>query len=647
MKMKFFALAAIIFSSQLHAQDSTKTLDEQVFTASKYPQKKVETGKVISVITREDLEKSSGKTIAEVLNQQVGVSVNGANNNYGTNQIVNIRGGAWGNSLVLVDGLPLNDPSVITNYFDLNLFATENVERIEILKGGQSTLYGSDAVDGVINIITRKAGTKPFSLSTGIVAGSYNTFKEFLNFSRAWKWGSYVVSYTTLNSKGFGAAVDTGSSKNVDNDGFNEHAVNANLNTIFSKTTRMKFNGSYTYYKTDLDAGAFAGDKDYTVKNSNVQAGFGLTHEQAKGSLHFNYLYSYISRNYLDDSSSKGNPYLDYAKSKYIGRSHFAEFYDNWKWNDWQLMLGMDYRSNSTYQEYYSEGPYGPYAPPALTAKMSQTSPYADISWKKDGGWNIDFGARLNIHSVYGSNESFSFNPSYVWKHQLKLFVNLYSAYKVPALYQLFDPTYGNQQLKPERGIIVEEGVELLKVKGFSARAVGFYRNTTNKIDFITTDPVNYISQYVNVSRQTNSGVELEAAYRYQQLDVKANYTYTDGKTVSSYDGAGNPLTKDTTYYNLYHVPRNTFNISVGYSVGKQFLFSASLHAADKRLEYVYGAEPLELKGYYTLDLYGSYRYGKVKFFVDAHNVTNQKYIEINGYNTKQFNLMAGIVFNY
>ena len=162
MKKRIFVVAAVIICNQLQAQqDSTGLLlDEVVLTTHKYPKKQSETGKVIHVISRQAIEKSGGKTLGELLNAIPGTTIIGANNNMGTNQTISIRGASAGNVLVLLDGIPMNDPSVISNYFDLNFIQLDQVERIEILKGGQSTLYGSDAVAGVVNIIMKKSGSK-------------------------------------------------------------------------------------------------------------------------------------------------------------------------------------------------------------------------------------------------------------------------------------------------------------------------------------------------------------------------------------------------------------------------------------------------------------------------------------------------------
>src|SRR5687768_15873954 len=176
---KIFAVAALFISSQLAAQqDSSKSLDPVILTATKLPQKQSSTGKVISVISKEQIEKNSGRTVGQLLNEQAGLTINGALNNLGSVQTVFMRGASSGRTLVLMDGIPVNDPSMLNNEFDLNLLSLNNIERIEICRGAQSTLYGSDAVAGVINIITTKSdATKPFNVKATISAGNYNTYK--------------------------------------------------------------------------------------------------------------------------------------------------------------------------------------------------------------------------------------------------------------------------------------------------------------------------------------------------------------------------------------------------------------------------------------------------------------------------------------
>ena len=140
--------------------DSSYSLDEVVVTANRFSQKQINTGKVITVIKRKEIENSPFASIGELLGRQAGITIIGSNNSPGSNNDVYMRGAGTGNLLILIDGLPAYDVSSIRETFDINFIPLGEIERIEILKGGQSTLYGSDAVAGVVNIITRTNDSK-------------------------------------------------------------------------------------------------------------------------------------------------------------------------------------------------------------------------------------------------------------------------------------------------------------------------------------------------------------------------------------------------------------------------------------------------------------------------------------------------------
>ena len=153
--------------------DSSKQLNEIIVTANRFPQKQVNTGKVMTVINKQEIERSPFASVGELLARQSGITVVGANNAPGTNNDLYVRGGGTGKTLVLVDGFPAYDGSTIRATFDINFLPLGEVERIEILKGGQSTLYGSDAVAGVINIITRKNENGKPALGLHLSTGSF------------------------------------------------------------------------------------------------------------------------------------------------------------------------------------------------------------------------------------------------------------------------------------------------------------------------------------------------------------------------------------------------------------------------------------------------------------------------------------------
>jgi vitamin B12 transporter len=645
MKKHFFVLAAVIISNQLIAQDTARLqLDEVVVTANKYEQKQSTTGKVLNIISRQQLERSGGKTLSEVLNTLPGLTMIGANNVLGTNQNISIRGASAGNVLLLIDGIPVNDPSAITNYYDLNFINIDQVERIEVLKGGQSTLYGSDAVAGVINVILKKADKK-ITVFGGVTGGSYNTLKESIGFGGQQKNTHFSINYTHQSSDGFSAATDKNKVGGFDNDGFKQHALNGRFGFSPAKNLKINFTGTYNNYFADLDAAAFTDEKDYTVKNDNKQLGASAVYTLKKTTIHLNYNFNHVIRRYNDDSLYQSSPYSKFARSSYTGRTQFAELYGNWKINNFELLIGADYRWNNTDQWYWSTGAFGPYAPPALHAEMKQVSPYLTLAYNQDNGFGAEIGGRYNDHSVYGNNVSFNFNPFFVIKDKAKLFANIYSAFKTPTLYQLYDQSIGNSSLTPEKSTVAEAGVEFLSLKKLNARVVGFYRQAKDAILY-TFNPSTFAGKYLNASKQTNYGIELEGGFAHKKVSITANYTYTNGKTTAAFDGTGAPLSKDTTYYNLYRIPKHTIHIDFGVQATPTIYCSIKSRSASKREEYVYGAAAETLKAYVVFDVYGEYKMGKeTRLFLEINNIAGNKYVDILGYNTRGFNFNTGINF--
>lgn len=639
-------LTLLLITSCLYAQDDTTrvtSLEEVVFTANKYPKKQSETGKVLTVIGREQLERSSGKTLAEVLNTVSGTTIVGSNSNLGTNMTAGVRGGSAGNVLILINSIPVNDPSVNDNYFDLNFVPIDQIERVEVLKGGQSTLYGSDAVTGVINIITKRSGTSGLHTDFSGAAGSYGTFKANAGIRQSNAHSQLSLHYGVITSNGFSSAHDSTGNGDYEKDGFIQHNLTGSWQVSLAEKLKANLFGQYSWYKTGIDASAFVDDRDYNVTTDNLSAGAGLGYDLGQGMLQFNYRFNNVNRLYLNDSADRAP---DYLRVDYAGMTHFAEMYGNYKWKNVELLAGADYRHHQMSSDLLSVSMFGPYTSKLgdSIAKMSQVSPYLSVVLKANRLFNIEVGGRMNHHSKYGNNFSYTINPSVFVNNDVKVFLNLYSAFKAPTLFQLFDPTFGNQQLDPEESFNIEGGAQYFVFKHFSVRGVYFYRNTKHAIEFIYTDPANYISQYVNVSRKKSNGVELEAEYKGDRWNMSANYTHIDGKIVSQYDNAGFPLAKDTTYNNLYRTPKNVFNLTGGVWLTGKLYTGSTIRIAGDRLEPVYASRPVVLDKYYTVDVYGEYSIRhNVKIFADLKNITDQEYFEVLGYNARGFNFMGGV----
>ena len=639
MKMKFLWVTAVIFSSHLYAQvDSTKNLDALVVTATKSIIKQSQTGKVVTVIDQATLQQNIGKTLSEILNYQSGIFVNGANNTLGTNQDIFLRGSSSGNTLILLDGIPVNDPSLISNSFDPNNLVLSQIERIEILKGAQSTLWGSSAVAGVINIISKKGSTKKISPSASISYGSYGTVKTNAGISGKNNRLNYNLSYNHTESKGFSSAYDSTSVQGFDKDGFLQNSFLANLGFAATKKFSITSSSNYVQYKSNLDAGGYKDEKDYTGVNSTLIQTVGMVYKTSKSDFHFTNTLVKTKRTLSDDSASVGG-FAKFSSGEYNGNSFISELYANLKLaKKITLLSGLQRNAQNTDQSYLSISSYGPYESSLSSeiANVTNYSVYASMMLLNFSGFNLEAGVRYNQHSLYGNNTTYSFNPSYNVNANTRLFVNISSAFRIPSLYQLYSE-YGNLKLKPEESNNYEVGAQVLSGnKNNSIRLVGFKRDIRQLIIFYT-DPITYDGKYLNKDKQNDYGVELETELKMgKKVKWVNNITYVNGEGTMD----------NQKIKNFYLRPNFTMNSILNFQPTEKLTVSPSFRFVGNRLKGEYDEGPEKLSNYYTLDFYAGYNISKkIRGFVDARNITDQFYMDIIGYNIRRANFTIGITF--
>jgi vitamin B12 transporter len=646
----FFAVAAVFISSQLSAQqDTTNALEELTVTAAKYSAKTSETGKVVTVITRQDIEHAGSRDLSQIITELGGVFINGYTNNAGKEKNIYLRGAKVDYTLITVDGIPVYDASGIGSNFDLRYIPVDNVERIEILKGSQSTLYGSDAIAGVINIITRKAGAKPFSAYATAHYGSFDTRRLSAGVNGKNDFFDYNIGYTHFKTDGFSEAQQPVSSSSVfDKDPFQQNSVQANFGIQAGKQLHLQPFLRYTHNKGGLDEDAFQDEIDFSYKAKNLQAGLKNTLQMGSGQLHALYQFNHTKRSYLDDSVETGS-YYKYNQSAYTANEHFAEAFVTYPFNAVKLTAGADFRSSGTDFTATQINIYSPVIDkPAYSSdsvKQHQLGVYAALNYLKND-FSVEGGARFNHHSEYGNNFAFNINPSYFIEKRAKLFANVSTGYKTPSLYQLFS-IYGNKELEPETSVNLEGGVQVFtKNEKSSIRAVYFNRKIKDALAFVSATAYPY-AKYINQDKQNDHGFELEAkATITDKIQLKALYSYVNGKITTKQTG------KDTSFFNLLRRPKSILTLSLGSQLTKAFYVNAQLNAVGKSKDLyfdpvTYVPQDISLKQYLLVNFYAEYGFlsQRIKIFADLRNITDKKYSDIYGYNTAGFTAYGGFRF--
>lgn len=634
-------MTCLITSSTLvSAQKDTLTGssgDVIVTTATRSNLKQSQTGKIVTVIDRQTIQNNVGRSLSELLNNQAGFFINGANNTLGTNQDIYFRGAGTGNMLVVIDGIPVFDPSQINNSFDFNSIPLQEIDHIEILKGGQSTLWGSDAVAGVIQLFLKKESKKTLVGNAGISYGSYQTQRMNAGISGTIARLGYHVQYSRTTSHGISAAYDSLHSGSFDKDGFTQNSLQASLRYQLSPALTASAFGNFSSYHTDYDAGAFTDDKDYTAQNKNNLGGFTLQYQGKAVVWNFLASYQQANRNFTNDSIDISSIYSKYATGRYTGNTTTLETFGNTRLSkNFSLVSGLEYLKQNSDQFYFSTGSFGAYqsALSKDSAVISQLSAYGSLLFTDQRKFNMELGGRYNHHSIYGNKGTFTFNPSYLLSAHTKLFLNISSAYKIPSLYQLYSD-YGNKQLKPESSVTYELGIQQGSFNDpFYLRLAAFKRDASNLILFYT-DPVTYASKYMNGDRQNDYGFELESNLAISKTaSWNTNFSYVDGKGTVS----GKKVS------NLYRRPVVTISTGITLHPFNGFTLITSARIVGSRLKGQYDIGPDKQPAYYTVDQFAAYQLQKnIRFFLDLHNLTNQEYFDIVGYTSKRFNMMAGV----
>lgn len=624
---KYHLILALACSGwTVKAQDSLKTvhLDEVVVTGTKSEVPIEKSGKTIYKLTRKDIDANVGKSVADLLNGVPGVQMDGNFGTPGTNLGYFVRGASSKRTLILIDGVPFNDPSGIDQTYDLRLLDLNQVESIEVLKGGLSTLYGSGAAAGVISIRLKKPPSNSFAGNVGLKYGSFNTINPTLGLagnSSAW---NYLFNTSYKKSDGFSSAQDQTGSGNFDEDGFEGYNVLGKLGYDFSDQFKMDVSISIDDFDTDYDAGVFF-DGDNTSNYQQIRVGASPKLKWLKGSIKADIFFSKLDR--LFDSPDFFDPTMRFI-DEYNAESMLIDLViDQHIGANLKLIGGINYQDLA-----YSQ-------PLVSVTDFRIIDPYVTFIFD-EAKLNVQVGARLNNHSEYGSNLIYNVNPSYLISlgdgKKLKLLSSYATSFITPSLYQLYGP-FGNLELTPEESQSAEGGASIYLEK-VTFNAVYFYRKDKDLIDFRSSfEEGNFIGEYFNSSSNIETdGIEMDVSFQPStDLELSANYSYV--RTIN-----------DVV---LYRVPEDKYGFSASYLMDELTIGVNYIHTGD-RIQPVFNNATFEVddvvnRSFDLVDISSSYRLQTLTISGSINNIFDEEYTAIIGFNTIGRNYSLGVSYDF
>ena len=596
-------------------QDSMQLqqLDEVVVSDSRFELKRENSGKTVIKITAEELEQNQGRSVAEIINTKSGIEVNGSRSFAGQNISVFARGGNNRQVLVIVDGIQVSDPSNVNGEYDLRLLNTSQIERIEILKGAASTLYGNSAATAVINITTKKATNKGIALEvlsnlgTNQSAGEQNN--NIADFSNTITLSTKKDKLSILASGGHQFTDGLSAAIGEEADSFSRIDGTITVGYQFSERLDITASAFYNKLNSDFDNGFPVEDADFSFTSEQSRFGLASKYKYQNGSINVNGAFNQITRSF--ESS---------LPSAFDSQSFVLDVFNKYTFNDkLYTIIGVNVIENTTL---FTD-----------VESTTSTDPYANAVFVSDFGLNLNAGVRLNNHSDYGSNFIYNFNPSYTLKVNegyIKFLGSYATSFIAPNLSQLYGPFGPNSALSPEENTTLEGGVAYRPSDKFRISALYFDRREDNSIQFVTIDPATFESQYRNSEEVANfNGIEVELQARpVDKLTITANYTYTD---------ADNGL--------ALRIPQTKFNATIGYGFSQRSFVSLEYQYVSERSDTDFATfSTVDLEPFSLLNLYFKHDINKrVGFFFSINNVLNETYVEVIDFTTQGRNMRLGM----
>ncbi|MEM1409307.1 MAG: TonB-dependent receptor [Pseudomonadota bacterium] len=579
--------------------------DVIVVKGSRLGQTATEVGSSVSIITADDIEKLGFDFAIDAIAAAPGVTVN-ANGPFGGQASVRIRGAASEQTLVLIDGVPVNDASSPGGGFNFARLDTENIERIEILKGAQSTLWGTDAIGGVVSITTKRP-TESLGGSVFTEYGSFDTFRGGASIESAGEQGDFRLAVVGTSSDGISKADENNG--NTEDDAYEALTLSANGGINLPRGARLSADVLFTDAESEFDsftsgAQGSVGDGDEVSDTQEIAANISLTGALFDGRLENLVLlgYSDISR----ENFTNGVTSFDADGERMIYR--------------YQGTLAINDQNTLAFGAEREETEFN-------NDDIAINGFFGLYEFKPVEPLTLTGGLRVDDHETFGSETTGRFAAAYNPNPNLTLRASWGQGFKAPTLIQLTGGgfTEPNPDLQPETSEAFDAGVDWRSDNGAIQLGVTvFDTKIEDLIQFSSTG-------YFNEPEVETRGVEVTSSLQLSEsLSVSAAYAYIEAE-----DGDGDDAIR---------LPEHSGDVTLTYDPEGPFSGAMLVRYNGEELN----RDRTKLDSWTRVDLSASYELtDQLELFSRIENLFNEEYQQILGYGTPDRSGFVGIRLRY
>jgi vitamin B12 transporter len=608
-----------LFSAPLIAAETQNTQNDIVISASRVETKRIESGSSVTVLDAQYIKDNQARTVAELLHDVPGVSV-ASNGGLGKKTSVFIRGASSSNTVVIIDGVKVSDQSSADGGFDFAHLMADNIERIEVLRGPQSARWGSDAMGGVINIVTKK-GKGPLNGQVYLEFGGNKYNKQSININGATEKSHYSFSASNLNTDGI--STKNGELDDPNDDGYQNQNVTIKAGHQFTNIFSLDGVMNYTHSESEYDADAYdpvtyEQIENFVNNHSNVRQ------RLVKINSHLNLLSNQwrnrLSLSYTDSVSENFEPqgyYGPYTKNS--GDRIKADLQ-----SDYFLNNTGDFNHRFTIVAESEKSTYQPWSI-AEEQEMRSSAAIAEyaIDWSKT--IFLTSALRRDFNSDFDNTTTHKIALTGWATDGIRLHASQGSGVKNPTFSQLFGYS-ATPGLNPETSDSWDAGVE------YNFKSINGYIDVTY-FDATYNDAIRYDSNtysYVNQNEKSN-GIEVSTFFKVTQaLRVNAAYTYMETE-----DGTAD-------HNELLRRPKHAASINSNYKYTDNLSANIGVRYVGKRLDY----GNVNLASHTVINIGSAYQLNE-HFTLSARieNALDKNYQEISDYNTDPLTAYVGFSF--